>query len=84
MAISTIADCPSCGYPIGVSHEGQTVVCANCGSKVQAAISEGVTIPTPLFVGIVAFGFGVLLGPSLIATTSAGQKWLQGQASKLG
>ena len=79
MAIKTISKCASCGYPLAADVEGQTVTCPMCGT-VNEAISQGVTIPTPVFVGFLAFGFGVLLGPALIATTAGGREWLEKQA----
>ena len=78
MATKTIGKCAVCGYPIQ-AYEGQTTVCAYCGEKLEA-ISQGITIPTPLFVGLVACGFGVLLGPAIIASTSGGREWLEKQA----
>lgn len=78
MATTTMSKCPVCGYPIQ-AYEGQTAVCAYCGEKLEA-ISQAVVIPTPVFVGIVAFLGGVLLGPALIATTSEGREWLEKQA----
>ena len=73
------ASCPVCGYPIKVQSEGQNVICAYCGEKLEA-ISQGVTISTPLLVGILAFAFGVLVGPALIASTSEGRAWLEKKA----
>lgn len=75
--MSTLTKCPICGYPIQASVEGETTVCAYCG---ESLIAQGITIPTPLFVGVVAFGLGVLLGPALIATTAEGRSWLEKQA----
>lgn len=79
MATKTISSCPVCGYPVAIEHEGQTEICANCGEKLQA-VAQGITIPTPLFVGVIAFGLGVLIGPALIATTAGGRSWLEKQA----
>jgi len=80
MATKTISSCPSCGYPLKIEYAGQTAVCAYCGEGIEVIAQNGVTIPTPLFVGLVAFAFGMLLGPAIIATTSGGQKWLEEQA----
>jgi len=43
---------------------------------------EGVTIPTPVFVGIVMFGLGMFIGPALLASTSGGRDYLE-RAAKL-
>ena len=75
-----IASCPSCRYPIKITHAGQTALCANCGTKMEAAISEGITIPNWLLTGAIAFTLGALLGPSLVASTQSGKSWLERQA----
>lgn len=80
MATRTTVSCPTCGYPQAIpEYEGQTEVCAYCGTQLEA-ISQGVTIPTPVFVGVLSFFAGVLLGPALIATTAGGRGWLERQA----
>lgn len=79
MATKTISKCDVCGYPLAAEFEGQTATCPMC-SAINEAISQGITIPTPLFIGIVAFLGGVLLGPALIASTSGGRDWLEKQA----
>jgi len=76
-----ILSCPVCKYPITAEYVGQQSVCAYCGEKVEA-ISQGVTIPTPFLVGIIAFGLGVFLGPALLASTKGGSKWLEEQARR--
>ena len=69
-------ECGSCGYPITSSvRVGQQVACPMCNT-INEAISQ-VAIPTPLFVGVIAFLLGMLLGPPIVATTDAGQKWLE-------
>lgn len=81
-SIKTLSKCPVCGYPLNAEYKGQTAVCAYCGSNL---IAQGVTIPTPLFVGVVCFGLGMLLGPALIASTAGGRDWLERQArAKIG
>lgn len=35
-----IASCVNCGYPVGVEAEGEEVVCAWCGEKMEAIASE--------------------------------------------
>lgn len=79
MAARTLSKCPTCGYPITAEYEGQTAVCSYCGSNLIAQ-EGGVTIPTPLFVGLISFGLGVFLGPALIASTAGGREWLEKQA----
>lgn len=80
----TITKCASCGYPLSVESIGQEVQCPMC-SSINEVIGNGVTVPTPLFVGTIAFGLGVLLGPALIATTDSGRNWLEKQArAKIG
>lgn len=75
--MATLTKCPVCSYPIQANVEGETQVCAYCGASL---IAQGITIPTPLFVGIITFGLGVLFGPALIATTAGGREWLEKQA----
>lgn len=75
-----IGSCPTCSYPVKAEHSGQTVTCPYCSTKLEAAIAQGVTIPTPLLVGIIAFALGVVLGPSVIASTEGGSRWLEKQA----
>ena len=76
MSIKTLSKCPVCGFPINAEYEGQTAVCAYCGTSIQA-ITQEVTIPTWLLVGFIAFGIGVVAGPALIASTSEGARWLE-------
>jgi len=68
-----IADCPVCGYPLKTQVEGENLVCSYCNSNL---ISEGVTIPTGMFWGLLAFSAGVLLGPALLGSTESGRRWL--------
>lgn len=79
MSIKNNSDCSSCGYPLGLEYEGQVEECPHC-SSINQAISEGVTIPTPLFIGIIAFVAGMFLGPAIISSTAEGQKWVERQA----
>lgn len=73
--------CPVCKYPIlAPTSVGQQVKCAYCGTISEAIAQEGITIPTPVFVGIICFGLGVVLGPSIIASTQAGSEWLAKKA----
>jgi len=80
----TLTKCSECGYPIEAKFEGETVICAYCGEKLEAVVTQGITIPTTLFWGILAFGLGVLVGPALIASTSEGRSWLEKQARGIG
>jgi len=45
-------------------------------------ISQGITISTPLLVGVLAFAAGMFLGPALMASTQSGQSWLLRQAKR--
>jgi phage FluMu protein Com len=70
--------CAACNYPIPeFTYIGQQKKCPYCGT-INEAIAQ-VTIPTPVFVGFVCFGLGVLFGPALLATTAGGQSWMQRQ-----
>lgn len=74
--------CPVCKYPIPApSYLGEEVKCAWCGS-INEAISQGVTIPTSVLVGLFSFAAGVVLGPALLASTKSGSEWLAKQATK--
>ena len=81
METKQIGSCPVCGYPVSIEYEGEATVCAYCGANLIA--QNGVTIPTPLFVGIVCFFAGMFLGPSLVATTTEGRTWLEKQAREV-
>ena len=75
MAAQTNTDsipCPVCDYPIPMpNHVGQEVVCAYCGSIHKAIAVE---IPNTLFVGVIAFIVGVIVGPAVIAATQSGSE----------
>ncbi len=75
-----IGSCPTCSYPVKATHSGDTVTCPFCSTKLEATIAQGVTIPTPLLVGVIAFALGVVLGPSVLASTGAGSRWLEKKA----
>jgi phage FluMu protein Com len=73
--ITDSVPCAVCGYPISAPTQGgQQVKCPWC-SSINEAIAQ-VTIPTPLLVGILSFGAGVLLGPAFWAATKGGSEWL--------
>lgn len=74
--MQSIADCPSCGYPLMTSI-GQRVSCPNCGEASIAERISQVTIPTNLFIGVAAFVVGVFVGPAIIASTKRGQTYLE-------
>lgn len=90
-----IAKCASCGYPMTSSSLGTRVSCpycktlnesvstkvSRCGtpSKVSGKVG-GIDIPTPLVFGLIGLTIGVLFGPSIIASTDAGSKWLAKKA----
>ena len=82
--MATLTKCCGCGYPIQANFEGETAICAYCGQKLEAVITQGVTIPSTLFWAGLAFGLGVLVGPALIASTSEGRSWLEKQARRAG
>jgi DNA-directed RNA polymerase subunit RPC12/RpoP len=70
--------CAVCGFPILMKYVGQQVKCPSCGT-INEAISQ-VTIPSPVFAGIISFTLGVVLGPALIASTQSGAEWLAKKA----
>ena len=73
--------CPVCHYPIREpTHVGEQVECLYCHSISEAILQEGITIPTTVFWSLITFGLGVLLGPSLIASTKGGSEWLARKA----
>ena len=79
MANKTLSKCPACGWPMNAEYSGQNAVCAYCGEKVEA-IAGGISIPTPVAIGLLSFLGGMFLGPAIIASTSEGKKWLEEQA----
>jgi len=81
--ITKSVPCAVCSYPIPEpSYVGQQVKCLYCGSINEAITEDGVTIPTSVFVGLICFGAGVLLGPSFWATTKGGSEWLAKKATE--
>jgi len=80
MAIKTTS-CPGCGYPLAAPYGGQTAICANCGANL---IAQGVTIPNGVVIGVLCFLGGMFLGPSIVASTSSGKRWLEEQARRGG
>ena len=76
--MGSIGKCAECAYPLAASYPGQVETCPMC-STINEAISQGVTIPTSLLVGLIAFGAGMFLGPALIASSTEGQRWLEKQ-----
>jgi len=78
MAYKILSKCSSCGYPLSAEYPGQIESCPMC-STLNEAVSQGVTIPTSVFVGLIAFGLGMFLGPAIIASSTEGQRWLERQ-----
>lgn len=76
MLLKVAGECYSCGYPI-TARLGKQIGCPSCG-EINRAIT-GITIPTWLLVGTITFVAGVILGPSLLASTDAGSKYLARQ-----
>ena len=74
----TISKCVECSYPLTSDNPGQVQACPMC-STLNESISD-ITISTPVLVGILFFSLGMFIGPSLIATTSGGKKWLEERA----
>jgi hypothetical protein len=72
--------CPACRYPVPEpTHVGEQVKCPYCHTVSEAILQQGITIPTPVFVGLITFAATLLFGPALLATTSAGQRWMEKQ-----
>lgn len=79
MGAKTIGSC-SCGYPIAASYVGERVTCPMCQTaSIAQSITQGVTLPTWLVIGLAAFGAGMILGPAVLASTEAGAKYLEKQ-----
>ncbi len=76
--MAEITDCAVCGYPIKIQEIGEQVVCANCGTRLEAI--QGVSIPTPLFAGGLGFFLGMLFGGALKGATERGQRLLEAKA----
>lgn len=72
----TQVKCVSCGFPIATSGaEGSSVTCPSCGtSGILARVSQAITVPGPLFFGMLGFGFGLVLGPALKKATAKLEK----------
>lgn len=79
--MAEIVDCPVCGFPTSVEHEGQVKVCANCGTSMRA-ITQEIAIPAPLFTFGIGLVLGIIVGPALIASTTEGSKWLERQVKE--
>lgn len=74
------APCAVCHYPIQApTHVGQQMKCLYCGS-INEAISQGLSIPTPVVTGFLGLALGVILGPAILASTKSGSEWLAKQA----
>ena len=70
--------CSFCRYPVAApTYVGQEVRCSYCGGINKAIAVE---IPTPLFVGVLTFIAGVVLGPLVLVSTKTGSEWLARKA----
>lgn len=67
--------CISCGYPLESSRVGQIQACPSCNSINQTI--DTIPVPKTLLIVLVAFAFGIFLGPSVIAGTKSGQERLE-------
>lgn len=72
----TIGSCGSCGYPLASSYEGETITCPNC-LITNKAIAQKITMPTWLLTLGIGLSVGILAGPAILASTEAGQRWLE-------
>lgn len=61
----TQVKCVQCGFPIATSGvEGGSVTCPSCGtSGILTRVSQAITIPGPMFFGMLGFGFGLVFSP---------------------
>ncbi len=78
-----MSECPVCHYPATIENVGQVATCAYCGGEMQAIsgdVSQGVTFPSWLVAGLAGLTLGIVLGPSIIASTESGSKWLAQKA----
>ncbi len=78
--------CASCGFPMIGKPVGTKVACPYCSSlneavhnPVGASISS-VTVPSGLFWGLAGLVAGVIFGPSILASTESGSKWMAKKA----
>jgi hypothetical protein len=63
--------CSICHYPIPApSSVGEQVKCAYCGGISEAI--QGITIPSTVFVGIISFVAGAILGPAFWQAAKGG------------
>lgn len=66
----TQVKCVSCGFPIAASdREGERVSCPSCGTSGILKRISAVTIPDPLFFGVMGFTIGLVLGPAFLKAT---------------
>ena len=83
-------DCFNCSFPIGVENIGSKVKCPYCHtigiavkednvrgkSAINNSIGQGVQIPTWLFAGTIGTIIGIILGPTILASTREGAEKL--------
>lgn len=62
--------CIECGFPIATSgREGEEISCPMCGTSGISKRISAVTIPDPLFFGIMGFTIALVLGPAFLRAT---------------
>lgn len=72
--------CPVCGYPVpDPRYVGERVRCAFCGA-ISETISQGVTIPSWLLTLGIGLVVGTFFGPTILASTDAGSRYLAKKA----
>lgn len=66
----TQVKCNVCGFPIATNGaEGSSVQCPSCGATGILKRISAVTIPDPLFFGVMGFTIGMVLGPAFLKAT---------------
>lgn len=80
MPTKTISKCASCGYPLAAEYLGQQITCPMCSTINEAVSQDGIAIPGWLFGGTIGLLAGLIIGPSLIASTEAGAQWMARRA----
>lgn len=76
----TLTRCSECGYPIQANVAGETTVCAYCGEKLEAVISQGPLGSFVLF--MIGIGLGIIVGPAIISSSKEGSEWLGEYSAK--
>lgn len=79
----TMVSCPACGFPVMAHFEGENLVCANCGQKMEVVKASPLSRLSSIGRGIGFFpfllglGIGIFFGPSIISTSKGGRAWLE-------